>query len=141
KHELPGVPIVCRPAGAVAAGFGLIALEVARAAASGADVPALERLADALAGEVRFYAFLDTLEYLARGGHVPRAAAWLGDLIGLRPVLTAPHGDVKRIAQSRSRRGATERLLQLVGDADQDRRPLQLFVMHADALVEAEDLR
>jgi DegV family protein with EDD domain len=141
ERELPGVPVRCIQAGAVAAGFGLVALETARAAARGAGLEDAAALAGRLPTEVHFFAFLDSLEYLARGGHVPKAAAWLGDLVGLRPVLTAPHGDVRRITQARSRRGATERLLRLMLRHNPTRAPVQVLVMHAAAEPEAHNLR
>lgn len=141
RQELPETPVRCIAARAVAAGQGLIALDVARAAARGADLAATLDLAERLARQVHFFAFLDSLEYLARGGHVPKVAAWLGGIIGLRLVLTAPDGDVRRITQARSRRAATERLLTLVERHNPTGEPIQAMVMHAGVPGEAESLR
>ena len=141
ETELPGILVKGMAAGAVAAGQGLIVLECARAAIRGAGIEDVARLAERLAGEVHFFAFLDTLEYLAKGGHVPKAAAWLGNLVGLRPILTAPHGDVRRITQARSRKGATDRILRLVEEHNAALAPIQAMVMHANAPEEAEALR
>ena len=37
---------------------------------------------------IRLYACLNTLEYLARGGRIPKAAAGLGTLVQLKPIVT-----------------------------------------------------
>ena len=37
---------------------------------------------------IRLYACLNTLEYLARGGRIPKAAASLGTLVQLKPIVT-----------------------------------------------------
>ena len=139
--ELPGIVVRGMAADAVAAGQGLIVLECARAAMRGVGLDEVTALAERFAGEVHFFAFLDTLEYLAKGGHVPRAAAWLSNLVGLRPILTAPHGDVKRISQAGSRKGATNHLLRLVEEHNPALAPIQAIVMHANAPDEAEALR
>ena len=139
-QEMPDLDVRCMESGAVAAGQGLIVLQAARAAAAGAELAQVMELVDRLPTEVHFFAMLDTLEFLARGGHVPKAAAWLGHLVGVRPILTAPRGDVKRITQARSRRSAIQKILSLVERNNPERRPIQALVMHAEALDEANNL-
>lgn len=43
---------------------------------------------NAYKSRIRLYAAVDTLEYLARGGRIPKAAASLGSLVKLKPILT-----------------------------------------------------
>ena len=140
RQELPETPVRCVASKAVAAGQGLIALEIARAGARGVDLAAAAVLAESLAEQVHFFAFLDSLEYLAKGGHVPKATAWLGGIVGLRLVLTAPNGEVRRITQARSRRAATERLLTLAGQHNPTGKPIQAMIMHASVPTEAQSL-
>ncbi len=141
KEESPGLKVVSMESGAVAAGQGLLVLEAARAAERGMSLEEVAAQVREMGPQVHFFAMLDTLEYLAKGGHVPKVAAWLGNMVGLRPILTAPNGDVKRISQARSRRGALEKIMRLMEERDPDTRPIQALVMHADAPAEAEALR
>ena len=141
EEEMPGVRIVSMVAGAVAAGQGLLALEAARAAARGLGLDDTVRLVGELGPQVHFFAALDTLEYLAKGGHVPKVAAWLGNMVGLRPILTAPNGDVKRMSQARSRRGAMDKILKMMEQCNPSNAPVQALLMHADALQDAYSLR
>lgn len=141
EEELPGLKIESVAAPAVASGQGLVALEAARAAASGGDLEECVALVSGLAPEVHFFAVLDTLEYLAKGGHVPKAVGWLGDLVGVKPILTAHYGTVKRLTQSRSKRRALDTMLRMMGERNPERHSIRALVMHADAPGEADAFR
>ena len=141
EEELPGLKIVSVAAPAVASGQGLVALEAARASASGGTLDECASLVSALAPRVHFFAVLDTLEYLARGGHVPKAVGWLGDLVGVKPILTAHYGTVKRLTQARSKRRAVDTMLRMIEERNPQRRAIRALVMHADAVGEAEAFR
>ena len=139
KDELPGVAIRCVAAPAVAAGQGLVALEAERAARAGMTLDKVAKLVEELAPQVHFFAVLDTLEYLAKGGHVPRAAAWLGDFVGVKPILTATHGKVERLSQAQSKRSGVNKMLRMMQERNPGALPIRALVMHADAPDEAED--
>lgn len=139
KDELPGVAIRCVAAPAVAAGQGLVALEAARAAQAGMTIDEVAKLVVEMAPQVHFFAVLDTLEYLAKGGHVPRAAAWLGDFVGVKPILTAAHGKVERLSQAQSKRSAVNKMLRMMQERNPGKLPIRALVMHADAPQEAEE--
>ena len=133
QEEFPGLRIISVPAGAVAAGQGLLALGAAQAAAQGQGLDEVAALVAQLGPQIHFFAFLDTLEYLARGGRVPRAAAWMGDKVGFKPILTSINGEVQRLTQARSKEGALRRMLGLMEARNPTRAPIHAVVMHADA--------
>jgi DegV family protein with EDD domain len=93
---------------------GFIVLTAARAAARGAG------LADALAavrvaeGRVGFLAAFDTLEYLLRGGRIGAAAALLGSLLNVNPLIGLADGAVRPVGRVRSRRKAIDQLVGFV---------------------------
>ena len=138
QEEHAGFRVLCVPAPAVASGQGLVALDAAELAARGGTLEDATRLVAALAPKVRFYAVLETLEYLAKGGHVPKAAAWLGDRVGLKPILTAYHGKVERVSQARSKTKGLDKMLTMMEADNPDRRPIRAIVMHADAPGDAQ---
>ncbi|MBI3744006.1 MAG: DegV family protein [Chloroflexi bacterium] len=141
EGELAGRRILSVPAPAVASGQGLVAIEAARAAREGKSLDEVAALVPALAEQVHFYAVLDTLEYLAKGGHVPKAVGWLGDLVGLKPILTATYGKVERLSQVRSKRTAIGRMLGYMEEQNPQRSPIRALVMHAAAAQEAAAFR
>jgi DegV family protein with EDD domain len=93
---------------------GFIVMAAARAAARGAGLA--EALAAARAAERRvgFLAAFDTLEYLRRGGRIGAAAALLGSLLNVNPLIDLADGIVRPVGRARSRRKAMEQLVGFV---------------------------
>ena len=52
-------------------------------------------------GQAHVLAMFDTLEYLKRGGRLSSAAAFTGNLLGIKPVLTIEDGVVKVLGKAR----------------------------------------
>lgn len=64
---------------------------------------------------VRLYACLDTLEYLARGGRIPAAAATVGSLVQLKPLITInEEGKVSMAGKGMGLHRATASLIKLI---------------------------
>ncbi len=76
-----------------------------------------DALCEELASKVehlRVMALLDTLEYLHRGGRLPKAAATLGALLSIKPVITTNEGAVALVGKARGSKAANNLLDQLV---------------------------
>ena len=140
EETLPDLEIALLDSESAAGGQGLIALEAARAAESGRSL--LEVVAEVrnIIPRVRLVAFLDTLQYLWKGGRVPGIAYMATSVLRIKPVFELSEGEVRSVARPRTTRRATQRLLDLmrerVGEA-----PVHAMVLHADAPAEAEQLR
>lgn len=86
----------------------------------------LERFAK----RIRLYACLDTLEYLARGGRIPAAAATLGTLVQLKPLITlSEEGKVSIAGKGMGLHRATASLIKLIQqhEIDPDYPPMPLY--------------
>lgn len=105
-------------------GLGFPVLAAAQAAASGADAERVEQIAQdrCASGSVLFY--VDTLEYLRRGGRIGKAAALVGSALSVKPLLHLVDGNVTPLEKVRTRSKALARLeelaLQRVGDGAAD---------------------
>jgi DegV family protein with EDD domain len=140
RVELPALQVKVIDSGAAAMAQGFIVLEAARVAAAGGDLEAAVGRAEALKSRVGIVAVLDTLDYLARGGRVPRAVAWASSLLQVKPILEFTHGTVRLIGRVRVRRRAQERLYALLEERTAGARSVHLCVHHADAPEEAQAL-
>lgn len=140
RSELLGCRIDVVDSMAAAGAQGLIALEAARMAHGGADVEQVARRVDDLIPKVNLLAFPDTLSYLRKSGRVPWVAAWAGSMLGIRPLTELKLGEARVLEKPRSRARATDLLVNLMKDKVQHR-PVQVNVMHADAVADAEALR
>lgn len=134
----PPVRIIDSRSAAMAQGF--VVLEAARAAAAGADLEAVVARAEEVATKVRFFAVLETLEYLRRGGRIGGAAALAGSVLQIKPILHVVDGRVEAFAKPRTRRRAIDTMLEAMAEHVGDR-PVHAAVMQGDAAQEAEALR
>lgn len=117
---------------------GLVALAAARAAASGSKADVIEAVNRGIAG-VAMFGYLDSLRYLWRDGRVPRIAMWLGELVGVKPILSLVDGSIGLIERPRTRRRAMDRLVALAAAHLGGERG-RIAVMHANAPDRAEEL-
>jgi DegV family protein with EDD domain len=135
-----GVPIRVYDCQTAAIGQGFVALEAARAAASGATLDKVLARAEEVAGKTNILFTLDTFEYLHRGGRIGGAAALVGTMLQIKPVLHLDGGQVDVLRKPRTKPKALRLILQRITD-QVGNRPLHVAILHADAPQEAENLR
>jgi DegV family protein with EDD domain len=137
---IDGTPIRVINCQTVAMGQGFVALEAARAAASGADLEAVVARAEEVAKKMTLLATLDTLEYLYRGGRIGGAAALMGTLLQIKPILFVADGYVDVFSRPRTKSKALQTILNQVAQ-ETDGQPLHAAILHAGVPDEAEALR
>ena len=120
---------------------GFVAIAAARAAASGKSLPEVRRVAEEAIQHVGFAATLETLDYLARGGRIGKAAYMLGSLIKIKPIITIKNGEVTPVGQVRGDNHALQAMVDYVSQQVKGYRNLQLAIMEADAPEQAERLQ
>ena len=105
-------------------GLGFVAVAAARAALDGASAEAVARVARRLAPEVAIWLYVDTLEYLRRGGRVGAAAAVVGSALSVKPLLHLVDGRLEPLERVRTTGRALARLEELAvreaGDREVD---------------------
>ncbi len=92
-----------------------------------------------LDGQVYFT--LATLEYLRRGGRIGAAKRLIGDTLKIRPILYVEEGTIAVRESARTRRRVVNRMVDLVAEAQQNRKLKRIGVIHGAAHEEAEALR
>lgn len=141
KEEFPGARIEIFNSKSAAMALGFQVLAAARAAESGMP---LDEILENLKGwrESSGVIFVvDTLEYLHKGGRIGGAARLLGSALSLKPLLSIVDGRIEAIERVRTKKKATERLLELVGEKVEGISPLHLSTLHAYSPVEVKALR
>lgn len=115
------------------------AVEAIRAGATLADVTGL---VEAMKGEVFTLFVVDTLEYLAKGGRIGSAKAFLGTMLSVKPILTLKDGSIQAYEQVRTKRKAVARMVDLiVAHAGSKGPQARVTMTHSLALEEAEAAR
>ena len=137
--ETPRIEVV--DSGQVSLPLGLLALFAARLAERDLDAVEIGRRLREIGGRITTLFVVDTLEYLARGGRIGKAKAWLGGLMGIKPILGVQEGEVVPVSRVRGRRAALPRLIELAGERLDAERPVLGGIAHANAPARADRLR
>jgi len=96
--------------GSAIMGEGLLVIEAAKEAILGAN---LQKIVDKVykrVGLVHIRATMDTLKYLAMGGRIGKAQAFLGSVLRVNPILGIKDGEAFPFSRARSRTKAIEAL-------------------------------
>ncbi len=109
-------------------GVGLIAVECAERARSGASIDDIEQLANSLVPRTHVFGALDTLENLRKGGRIGGAKAMLGTALSVKPLIEVRNGEVEEAGKQRTRGKALAALIETLRNAGTVER---LGVLHA----------
>lgn len=116
------VPVKVVDTESVTMGQGLLALVAAQAAREGAALDELESTTRKTIQRTHVYGVVDTLDHLQKGGRIGGAAALLGSLLSIKPVIQVKEGVVEPESRQRTRTRSLEYLASKVkADAPLDR--------------------
>ncbi len=133
------LPVVVVDTRRVAMAMGFAVLDGARAAEAGADAEAVASVIRERAAASSALFYVDTLDYLRRGGRIGAAQALLGQALAVKPILELRDGSVAPLEKVRTTSKALARLEELVVERAGDR-PCDVAVHHLDAAARAETL-
>lgn len=89
----------------------LLVLEIAKMIDDGLSLEDIEKKADELKYTSGVYFTLDDLSFLQRGGRIGKAAALLGTILNIKPLLKVEDGEVVPIGKIRGRKKAVEEVM------------------------------
>lgn len=129
------VPVHVVDSRTVALGTGFAALAAAEAAAAGASAEDVARVARDVSRRSSVLFAVQDLAYLARGGRIGSARAFVGSVLGVRPVLSVSDGRIGVAETIRGAGRAARRLVELALEAARGLAPQQVRVAvhHFDA--------
>ncbi|MEV7089567.1 DegV family protein [Streptomyces sp. NPDC093085] len=110
------VPVRVVDTGMVAMALGFCALAAAEAAEGGGTLDEAVAAADKRAAATSAYFYVDTLDYLRRGGRIGAAQALFGSALAVKPLLRLDSGHIEPLEKVRTASKAIARLEELVAD-------------------------
>ncbi len=141
QEEFPDRIVAVLDSGQATISQGFIAIAAARVAAAGKPLAEVRRAAEEAKRRIGFAATLETLEYLARGGRIGKAAYMLGNLIKINPILSIKDGEVTPVSRVRGENNALQAIVDYVARQAERNRKLHLAIMEADAPEQAARLQ
>lgn len=122
---------------AMALGFAVLA--AAQHARGGADAAEVQGVATQTVDRTRSFFYVDSLEYLRRGGRIGTATALLATSLSVKPLLQMVEGRIVALEKVRTSSKAIARLVQLTIEAAGEG-PVDLAVHHLDAAMRAHSV-
>jgi DegV family protein with EDD domain len=113
-QDFPGADIRILDTRLVASPLATLVQCAAEWAQEGLGADAIEARLREMMARGRIYFMVATLEYLAKGGRIGGAAALVGSMLQIKPLLTIKDGKVDVLEKERTHRRAVERLQELV---------------------------
>ena len=123
------------------AAVAMLGLAIQRRLERGTTDEEVEELVGRHRRESQLIFTLDTLDYLARGGRIGRAAAWAGGLMRVKPILTIRDGEVIPIKRVRGNQRAFQEFIAAFESGSSDGPGLRVAIADADAPDRTEALR
>ncbi|WP_435209486.1 DegV family protein [Micromonospora sp. bgisy143] len=120
-------------------GLGFPAIAAATAAEAGADLAGVRDAAVAAVARTTVWFYVDTLEFLRRGGRINAAEALLGTALSVKPIMHMPDGAIVLREKVRTASRGVARLVDLAVEAAGDD-DVDLGVHHLAAPQRAEAL-
>jgi DegV family protein with EDD domain len=129
--DFPAVRVI--DTGAVSAAVAMLGFAIDRRLARGTSDEEVDELVATFAQSHGLLFTLDTLDYLARGGRIGRAAALVGTMLAVKPILTVRDGEVVPLKKVRGTQKAFDEFRAMLEAASPDDSTLRLGLAHAAA--------
>jgi DegV family protein with EDD domain len=141
KRAFPGANIELVDSNSTSMAMGFQVMSVARMAQMGATLAECKSVAIEAGKHTGVYFALNTLEFLRRGGRIGGAAAFLGTVLNLKPILELRDGRIEAVERVRTLAKSIDRLLDLVeAKVSAEKGPIRLCAIHANAPKQADQL-
>jgi DegV family protein with EDD domain len=120
--------------------IALLALAIQRRLERGTSDAEIDALVDRYKRERGLLFTVDTLEFLARGGRIGKAAAFAGTLLHVKPILSIRDGEVVPVKRVRGERKAFAELASALEAETRDEPEFRLGIAHAATPERAAEL-
>lgn len=140
-EQMGGAPITVFDSLSTSIGLGILVQQAVKALDAGEPLPKVVAMLEAMRDAMTLGFVVDTLEYLHKGGRIGKAAALMGTLLNVKPVLTITQGAIEPLDKARSKRKGVERIMTYIQDAVGTERPIVAGIAQLEVAEEAEAVR
>lgn len=132
KEGNPNMNLVLIDSRCASLGCGLLVKEAVRLRDAGDDVRTIERKIRDMAAHMEHLFTVEDLDYLAKGGRVSKASAFIGGLLNIKPLLHVEGGKLVPIEKHRGRKKVLRRMLELIEERGAELSKQTIAISHGD---------
>ena len=108
---------------------------------NGVTIEQIEQRIKEYASRSTIYLYVDTLEYLHKGGRIGTAKALVGSVLQIKPILLFKDGQINPFESQRTKKRAIARIIELVEQECPPTDDSHLSILEADAMDDANQLK
>lgn len=139
RERYPERKLLCVDTLAASAGQGLLLSLLVDKKAKGESIEALAEYAEQNKGKVSHWFTVDDLVYLKRGGRISPTLAFVGNMLGIKPVLHVDDaGHLVSVSKVRGRRSALMAMAAKYAETALDPEGGRVYISHGDCKADAE---
>ena len=139
-ESYPNGKIICIDSLNASIGIGMLAIEASKMAKNGASAEEIEARILSVRKKVNQYVTVHSLDALKRAGRVKASSAFLGNLMGVKPILISDaNGDVVAYKKVKGRQKSFEEIVAMLKASIVDPEDQVIYFTHADCSREEID--
>jgi len=140
-EQYPSLKLVIIDSKCASLGHGLVVEEAVRLRNLGTSFDDIASRISAFAPQMEHLFTVEDLDYLAKGGRVSKASAFLGGLLSIKPILNVEDGKLVPIEKSRGRKKALNRMLDLMHERGGNFTNKIVGISHSDDVAFANEAK
>jgi len=132
KEEYPDFDLTIINSKCASIGCGLIIKEIVKLRDQGATLEELISAAEYLCKHMEHLFTVEDLDYLAKGGRVSKASAFVGGLLNIKPLLHVEDGKLVPLEKLRGKKKLLKRMLELMEERGDQLEKQVIGIVHGD---------
>lgn len=132
QEQYPSLNLVIIDSKCASLGYGLLVKEAVKLRAAGASISSIEEKIRFMAAHMEHLFTVEDLDYMARGGRVSKASAFIGGLLNIKPLLHVEDGKLVPIEKHRGRKKVLRRIVQLMEERGDQLNKQIIAISHGD---------
>ncbi|HEX5564818.1 MAG TPA: DegV family protein [Sporosarcina sp.] len=141
KEEYPDFDLAIIDSKCASLGYGLLVKEAVRLRDAGDDVKTIEQKIRFMAEHMEHLFTVEDLDYLAKGGRVTKASAFIGGLLNIKPLLHVEDGKLVPLEKHRGRKKVFRRITELMAERGDHLGEQTIAISHGDDVEAALEMK
>ncbi|KAB2330901.1 DegV family protein [Bacillus mesophilum] len=132
KEKFPDFNLKIIDSKCASLGAGLVVMEAVKLSKTGKSFSEIEETVKFHCEQMEHLFSVDDLEYLAKGGRVSKASAFLGGLLNIKPLLNVEDGKLVPIEKLRGKKKLMRRIIEVMNERGDSLHQQVIGISHAD---------
>ncbi len=138
--KYPDRKITCFDTRNISLGAGIQAIEACKLHNAGASDEEVVKFLTEFKDKVAIYFYVDSLQYLKRGGRVSAISAAFGTMLNIKPILSVNDGKLEKLTTVKGTKKSLDFMLEKFNSEYLEDDKYELFILDADNKAVADDL-